>query len=54
MLGGGGACLQSQHSEGRDNQMSELEAILIYRVLRQTARAASINPVLKKNNRIGW
>jgi hypothetical protein len=35
---------------GRDRQISEFEASLIYRVSSRTARAIQKNPVLKNNN----
>jgi hypothetical protein len=49
--GGGGARLQSQHSGGRDRQISEFEASLVYTVSSRTARAIQRNPVSKKNQK---
>jgi hypothetical protein len=43
--GGGGA---TQHLGGRDRQISELEASLVYRVSSRTARATQRNPISKK------
>ena len=37
-----------QHLGGRDRQISEFEASLVYRVSSRTARATQRNPVLKK------
>jgi hypothetical protein len=37
---------------GRDRQISEFEASLIYRASSRTARATWRNPVLKKINKI--
>jgi hypothetical protein len=38
----------SQHSGGRDRQISVFEASLVYRVSSQTARATQRNPVSRK------
>jgi hypothetical protein len=47
-----------QHSGGRDRQISEFEASLVYRVSSRTARATQRNPVSKKQktkqNKILW
>jgi hypothetical protein len=47
MLGGGGTSLLSQHLGGRDRQISEFEASLVYRVSSMTAEAIQRNPVSK-------
>jgi hypothetical protein len=36
---------------GRDRQISEFEASLVYRVSSRTARATQRNPVLKNKNK---
>jgi hypothetical protein len=41
--------MQSQHLGGRDRQISEFEASLVYRVSSRTARVTQRNPDLKKN-----
>jgi hypothetical protein len=53
LLGGGGACLLSQHLRGRGRWISEFEASLVYRVSPRTARATQRNPVstLKKKKK---
>ena len=43
----GGACVSSQHLEGRGRGISEFEANLVYRASSRTARATQRNPVLK-------
>ena len=49
----GGACLQSQHLEGRDRHISEFEASLVYRVSSRTARTTQRNPVSKNKKEKG-
>jgi hypothetical protein len=44
--GGGGTCLQSQHSGGRGRWVSEFEASLVYGANFGTARVTQGNPVL--------
>ena len=51
MLGGGGTSLLSQHLGGRDRQISEFEASLVYRVSSMTAEAIQRNPVSKNKNK---
>ena len=42
--------LKVQNVGGRDRQISEFEASLVYRVSSRTARATLRNPILKKKN----
>jgi hypothetical protein len=41
----------SQHLGGRDRQISEFEASLVYKVSSRTARTIQRNPVLKKKKK---
>jgi hypothetical protein len=44
---GGGTHLSSQHSGGRGRQISEFQAILVYKVSSRIAKATQRNPVSK-------
>jgi hypothetical protein len=51
MSANGGAHLQSQHLGDRGMWISEIEAILVYRVSSRTARATQRNPVSKRKEK---
>jgi hypothetical protein len=44
----GGACFQSQHSGGRNRQISEFEASLVYKMSSRKARATKRNLISRK------
>jgi hypothetical protein len=47
---GGGTNLYSQHSGGRDRQISDFEASLVYKVSSPMSRATQRNPISENNN----
>ena len=46
--GSGATHIESQHLGGRDRQISEFEASLVYKVSSRTARDTQRNPISKK------